>query len=109
MFSANTSTGMEKVRAQEAELRALRGQVNAVANGKAWLLTNVEKEGATLSWVITNPELRTDPLHEAEAALKALRETTDQESRRRAAEELEKSSKKVREQLKKPETPPAGK
>jgi RNA polymerase sigma factor (sigma-70 family) len=109
LLKLNLEVVLEKVRAQDAELRNLRGQVNAVANGKAWVLTNVEKEGATLRWVITNPESRTDPLHEAEAALKALRETTDQESRRRAAEQLEMASKKVREQLKNKEAPPSGK
>jgi hypothetical protein len=54
-------------------------------------------------------EIRRDPLHEAEAALKALREASDQESKRRAADQLEKALKKVREQLKKPEPTPAGK
>jgi hypothetical protein len=75
----------------------------------AWIITNVEKEDARLRWVITNAESRTDPLQEAEAALKALREASDQYSRSRAADQLEKASKKVREQQKKPVAPPAAK
>jgi hypothetical protein len=48
-------------------------------------------------------------LHDAEASLKNLREASDPESRRRAADQLEQALKKVREQLKKQETPPRGK
>jgi hypothetical protein len=44
-----------------------------------------------------------DPLHEAEAALKALREARDTESQRKAADVLEKALQKLREQQKKQE------
>ena len=42
-----------------------------------------------------------DPLHEAEAALKALREARDTEAQRKAADSLEKALKRLREQQKK--------
>jgi hypothetical protein len=42
-----------------------------------------------------------DPLHEAEAALKALREARDTESQRKAADALDKALKKLREQQQK--------
>jgi hypothetical protein len=44
-------------------------------------------------------------MREAEAALKAMREAPDQESRRRAADQLERALKTLRERMKKPEGP----
>jgi hypothetical protein len=49
------------------------------------------------------PPARTesDPVKEAEAAVKALREAKDKEGQRKAAEALDKAMKKLREQLSK--------
>jgi hypothetical protein len=41
-----------------------------------------------------------DPAHDAEAAVKALREARDPEAKRRAADALEKAVKQLKEQLK---------
>jgi hypothetical protein len=41
-----------------------------------------------------------DPVKEVEAALKAWREARDKDSKRKAAEALDKATKKLREQLK---------
>jgi hypothetical protein len=47
-----------------------------------------------------------DPLHEAEAALKALREARDTEAQRKASDALDKALQRLREQQKKQEGPP---
>jgi hypothetical protein len=106
LLKLNLEVVLEKVRAQEAELRNLRGQVKA-ASVRIPLVIGLA-EGKVIADV-TLPATRPDPMHEAEAALKALREAPDQESRRRAADQLEKALKKVREQMKKQEAPPPGK
>jgi hypothetical protein len=57
--------------------------------------------GGTSSALGSPPTAGTsDPVKEAEAAVKALREAKDKEGQRRAAEALEKAMKKLREQLK---------
>jgi hypothetical protein len=48
---------------------------------------------------------KSDPLQEAEAALKPLREARDTEAQRKAADALEKALKRLREQQKKPDRP----
>jgi RNA polymerase sigma factor (sigma-70 family) len=106
LLKLNLQVVLEKVRAQEAELRNLRGQVKA-ASVRIPLVIGLT-DGKMIADV-TLPATRPDPMHEAEAALKALREAPDQESRRRAADQLEKALKKVREQMKKQEAPPGGK
>jgi hypothetical protein len=50
---------------------------------------------------------KSDPLQEAEAALKALREARDTETQRKATDTLEKALQKLREQQKKPQGPGA--
>ena len=54
--------------------------------------------------VVVN-ETRRDPLQEAEAALKALRESRDTEAQRKAADALDKALQKLREQQKKQQGP----
>jgi hypothetical protein len=107
LLKLNLEVVLEKVRAQEAELRSLRRQVKATPKGEGVAFGDFDNDGFPDILIVN--EIRRDPLHEAEAALKVLREASDQESRRRAADQLEKALKKVREQLKKPEVPPAGK
>jgi RNA polymerase sigma factor (sigma-70 family) len=46
------------------------------------------------------PRVESDPVKDAEAAVKALREAKDKEGQRKAAEALDKAMKKLREQLK---------
>ena len=50
-----------------------------------------------------------DPLHEAESALKTLREARDAEAQRKAADALDKALQKLREQQKKQEGSGKGK
>jgi hypothetical protein len=98
----------EKLRAQGEELRALRtagdaakekdrlsaarksaepAEAEAAANYVRYLNVRTTKTGA-------------DPTREAEAALKALRDARDEQAKRRAADDLEKAVRKLREPLK---------
>jgi hypothetical protein len=117
---------LEKVRAQEAELTALRGKAEAAqVPGKVnlnnlvlpaaereairlWLAEPVEgpkkaqAKGAVrveqLDRVAEAPQESADPVRQAEAALKALRQARDPEAKRRAAEALEKAARQLRGQ-----------
>jgi RNA polymerase sigma factor (sigma-70 family) len=108
----NLQVILEKSRAQEAELRALRGQAQAAANNSAevvkFLGTSLESSAAPRQgfFTVKTETALPDPVQEAEAALKALREAKDPEAKRHAAEALEAAARKLREQpQKKPETP----
>jgi hypothetical protein len=101
LLKLNLEVVLEKVRAQEAELRTLRGQVKATPTEK--LFVDLTNDGI-VDFIVVN-ETRRDPLQEADAALKALRETADPASQRRAADQLDKALQKLREQLKKQEAP----
>jgi hypothetical protein len=101
LLKLNLEVVLEKVRAQEAELRTLRGQVKTPANGHGVAFVDFDNDGVVDLFVVN--ETRRDPLQEAEAALKALREAGDTEAQRKAADALEKALKKLREQQKKQE------
>jgi hypothetical protein len=122
LLKLNLEVVLEKVRAQESELRTLRRQVKAAAKGKGVAVADFDNDGWPDVLVTQDlgaklyrnngngtftdvTELRPDPLQQAEAALKAWREAPDQTSQRRAADKLEKALKKVREQLKKQAAP----
>jgi hypothetical protein len=139
LLKLNLEVVLEKVRAQEAELRASR---SATANVKLEMGDKVEvgdllkvirlrggvqdviklrndskppevelslPENDAPRRVTTELHLevksKPDPLHEAEAALKALREARDTESQRKAADALDKALKMLREQQHKPQGP----
>ncbi|HWG46799.1 MAG TPA: sigma-70 family RNA polymerase sigma factor [Gemmataceae bacterium] len=108
LLKLNLEVVLEKVRAQGAELRTLRGHVKGAPNaislgllhklapsGKGVAYADFDRDGI-LDITIVN-ETRSDPLREAEAALKALREATDPESRGRAADQLEGALKRLKE------------
>jgi hypothetical protein len=112
LLKFNLQVILEKARAQEAELRALRGQAQAAANKSAEVVTfvgtyldpstTVLEKHLTVKTEIALP----DPVQEAEAALKALREAKDPQAKRQAAAALEAAAKKLKEQpQKKPEKP----
>jgi hypothetical protein len=136
LLKLNLEVVLEKVRAQEAELRAFRSaaadvkkieQGDKVKVGELLKVIplSVEREGLIKLRTDSKPpevelklpenvaplrvtaeshfELKSkpDPLHEAEAALKALREARDTEAQRKAADALEKALQKLREQQKK--------
>jgi len=115
---------LEKIHAQEAEVATLKGKMGAAAMRKkerAGLGVTVgdldndgypdilvfpqskgplpnTSPGKTDRPLPLNVTLPPDPVQEAEAALKALREARDPEAKRRAAEALEKAVKKLRGQ-----------
>jgi RNA polymerase sigma factor (sigma-70 family) len=123
LLKLNLEVVLEKVRAQETELRTLRGQ--AALQKKAGvaldfglpIVTDFDRDGASdlligvsdgakLHWRLDAARVQPapDPLAEAtkevESAAKALREAKDKEGKRRAAEALDKATKKLSEQLK---------
>jgi RNA polymerase sigma factor (sigma-70 family) len=109
----------EKLRAQEAELRALRPAKQQKAAALTLLeamqmaqdqhvrmgLARIALDGRTVNLDQEFVRTRTDPLLDAETALKKLREARDAESRRQATDALENALKTLREQSKKPESP----
>jgi RNA polymerase sigma factor (sigma-70 family) len=100
LLKLNLEIVLEKVRTQEAELRTLREKVVS-------RYTKFVDPGMVDLHNYLEPSR--EPLLEAERILKALREARDQESRQRAADQLEKMLKMLREQSKKSEAPPPGK
>jgi len=102
LLKLNLEVVLEKVRAQEAELRTLRGQAADAAKLPPHAL-HLEYQ-RYLALKMLGEAVHSDPLGEAESALKALREAKDKEGQRRATEALE----KAREQLKQQTRPRAG-
>jgi RNA polymerase sigma factor (sigma-70 family) len=98
LLKLNLQVVLEKVRAQEEQLRAFKGKTTA---GERRLNLNRDAEGVArlLGDFIEQAALNSDPLTDAEAALKALRNAKDTLSKQRAAEALEKAMKKLRDQL----------
>jgi RNA polymerase sigma factor (sigma-70 family) len=124
LLKYNLQLVLEKARALEADVRALKGQAKRAGVTKDVEFTLVPQ--VTVGDVVNLPatnvsqdsivfdsssSVTADPVQEAEAALKALREAKSPEARKRAAEALEKAVKKLREQPKGPEKPgkPQGK
>jgi hypothetical protein len=128
LLKFNLEVVLEKCRAQEAEVRALRGQVASLKSirhtpvvvaevEKVYAEAGVRSAAAAalaqtgLAKAVKDAELMrleaddaaraaaADPAKEIEAALKAFREASDNEAKRHAAEKLEGALKKVRQQL----------
>jgi RNA polymerase sigma factor (sigma-70 family) len=106
LLKLNLEVVLEKVRAQEGELRDLRRKA-APAGDEVWEV----KPRANLHYLRrqiyfgAGQDLRvevgsTDPVQEAESALKALREAKDRDGQRRATEALEKALEKLKRQTK---------
>jgi RNA polymerase sigma factor (sigma-70 family) len=104
LLKLNLQVVLEKVRAQEAELKALKGQAKAVRDHLDLGVTvlDVDSDGS-IDLFVTNQA--PNPLQQVEAALKAFREARDTATKRRAGEALEQAVKKLREQPKKPGRP----
>jgi hypothetical protein len=124
LLKLNLQVVLEKVRAQEAELQGLRRELAARApKGKVWwegAVLDSDGDGWMDVYVADGKLLRSyldgtsrtvkdlsspkddvsAAVKEVEDAAKALREAKDKEGKRRAAEALEKATKKLREQLK---------
>jgi RNA polymerase sigma factor (sigma-70 family) len=104
LLKLNLQIVLEKVGAQESELRTLRGQAAASkGTGLGAAFLDIDKDGV-VDIIIAKRELQHDSLsdaaQEAENAVKALRAAKDKAGQRRAAEALDKAMKKLRERLK---------
>jgi RNA polymerase sigma factor (sigma-70 family) len=108
LLRLNLEVVLEKVRAQEAELRTLKGQVRAAADTRtrSAKMARLDVENVKVRTILNLPEDVTlaneaaDPVQAAEAALKALREARDPAAKKRAAEALENATRRLREQHK---------
>jgi RNA polymerase sigma factor (sigma-70 family) len=113
LLKLNLEVVLEKVRAQEAELRALRpakaaaersardaeaARARAAAELSALEYARAVQLGGTKT---KREELRADALHVLEAALKALREARDDAARRSAVDALDRAVRALREHLRK--------
>jgi RNA polymerase sigma factor (sigma-70 family) len=130
LLKINLQVVLEKVKAQEEELRSLKTRA-AAAPQPAWadviyftqqpvvnwmqpaynsptlrFGTNPPWE-ANIPWIegqplynVLQPAEKADPIKDVEAASKALREAKDKAAQKKAADALDKALKKVREQLK---------
>jgi RNA polymerase sigma factor (sigma-70 family) len=109
LLKFNLELVLEKCRAQEAELRTLRGRMQAAAGAKGvgQVFADLDADGlldivvATDQgrWVVKPVAATPNVEQEVEAALKAFREASDNEAKRHAAEKLEGALKKLRQQL----------
>jgi RNA polymerase sigma factor (sigma-70 family) len=116
LLKLNLEVVLEKVRAQATELRTLKAQatsgrrvVPVVIDSDGDGLEKLERVRVPLNVPDPNRPARAkpaDPLKEAEAALKALRQARDDAAKRRAADALEKATKQLREQLEQRGTSP---
>jgi hypothetical protein len=108
LLKLNLQVVLEKVRNQETELRGMRERADAVydnrdriqvANGLRWF---ADQRITTIRGDLFAREAvpAPDPVQEAEAALKALREAKDDEARRRATESLEKALQNIKHRSK---------
>jgi RNA polymerase sigma factor (sigma-70 family) len=99
LLKLNLEVVLEKVRAQEAELRTLRPHsARTTLAEQLYYLTGPEKVRAIVGY--KTKRAPADPAQEAEAALKALREAKDKDAKRRAADALDKALQQLRDQLK---------
>jgi RNA polymerase sigma factor (sigma-70 family) len=93
---------------RDATRRALELQRKDLEQSAAKLLTEATRDQRLTAQYreLLSRQTKSDPLQEAEAALKALREARDTEAQRKAADNLEKALKTLREQQqKKPDRP----
>jgi hypothetical protein len=113
LLKLNLQVVLEKVRAQEAELRAVKGRVEALdKEGGPETRTAIVAARDSLYRLsvrtvqnLPAPDVP-DPAQQVEAALRAFREAKDPDAKRSAAEALEQAVKKLRAQpQKKPEKP----
>ena len=114
LLKLNLQVTLEKIQAQEAELRKLRGQITKAGEkaaevnlqgiflneGNFDLLPNVPLEVAyPINQLVVDPKQlpQPDPISEVEAAVKAWQAAKNKESRQKAADLLEKALQKMKE------------
>jgi RNA polymerase sigma factor (sigma-70 family) len=109
LLKLNLEVVLEKVRAQEAELRAVKSREAALGKQRAaYAQAQAHYYEAVTSYQAlkkADTAKSPDPARQVEAALKSFREAKDAEGRRRAAEALEQAVKKLKGPPKKPEKP----
>jgi hypothetical protein len=116
LLKLNLEVVLEKVRAQEAELRTLRGlharnEVDIFRPAEQVSIADFDNDGhwdielGTRFRVEALRYVEADPAREVEAALKAFREARDPKARRCALEALDKAMKKVKDKSKAAEHP----
>ena len=115
LLKLNLQVVLEKVRAQEAELRSVKARAGALGKQSAAAAQARYHQAVSAQYEAlaryqsafrkVNKEESPDPTKLVEAALKAFREAKDPEAKRRAAEALEQAAKKLREQPKQPAKP----
>jgi RNA polymerase sigma factor (sigma-70 family) len=117
LLKLNLQVVLEKVRAQEAELKALKEKADAdgrklasAQRAREHLLYANQVALAQRQYheALRGVVRKADPLDQIEAALKKLREARDREAQRRIFEDLDRLTKQLRQQ-KSTSTPPAGK
>jgi RNA polymerase sigma factor (sigma-70 family) len=103
LLKLNLQVVLEKVRAQDEQLKALKGKTSARA---ASVIRDLEA-AIEVRQLELNLEsaVKPDPLSEIEAALKLLRSAKDRLASQQAVEALDKATRKLREQLKAPAGP----
>jgi len=102
LLKLNLEVVLEKVRAQEGELRTLRAaKAQATYAERVRALLDLGNDGQ--ADVFPGRGLkRPDAAQQAEAALKALREAKDNAARQRAVDALDRALRHLREQLRQP-------
>lgn len=129
LLKLNLQVVLEKVRAQEAELRAKKSTTVTTADNLTKTVRDADMQAALLALAFNNRNKektaaleaqnransvmaaemlaraakRVDPLAQVETAIKAWRDAKDAAAKARAAEALENATKKLREQLKQKE------
>jgi len=110
LLKLNLEVVLEKVRAQEAELRGLRGvvasaklaQAETLLQANAVLLDRTRLAG-NRSRLLVETTTAPDPVQELEAVVKALREARSQEDKQGVVQRLSLVLKKLNEQGKEPQ------
>ena len=102
LLKLNLEVVLEKVRAQDSEIRALKGRTAASAKSldekRALTLMEALRARSRAESLFRAPAK--DPVKRVEDALKALRAAPDKQTMRKAADELDRATKQLQEHLK---------
>src|SRR5262249_47360545 len=101
LLRLNLLVVLEKVRAQEAELRTLRTQPKATTTGSGVVLGDFDGD-SRLDLNLAAGQSRPDWVRQAESALEALREAKGGPARQGALDVLERTLRQLREQPRQP-------